>query len=1308
MKHHYYRLLLLSLLSFSSYSQVIQNQWTWIKGSKVANEKNAEFGLVGIEDSNNWPAGRSFASGIVDNNGDFLLFGGAGSSKNDLWKYNVSSNNWNYKKGTLNNGITGVSYSKGIGIEHYRNKPTNKLNAQVWKDNQGDMWVFGGGNSSTVYYNDLWKYNSSTNNWILYYEGTQNPNGSYGTKGISSANNIPPITQGAVTWTDLNGNLWMFGGETPNVNNSTSSSTNDFYNSLWKYDILTGNWTWMSGSSLIDQNGNYNLLGSESVLNMPGARANSGGWVDNLGNLWLFGGYGTSYHKFNDIWKYNPSTNLWTWVKGTSTSNENIVTTNTENINNMPLSISEKKGSYWKDNTDNFWYYDGSINNRMWMYNPITNSWTLKKESSSQDPIYSQLGVSNSTNTLGRRLGATTWTATNGDLYLFSGNHDSDNYREDLWKYTISTNQWTWVKGFNQSQTPTESYQRVKLIGLDDDEVNPGFMQDYCAKWTDSQGNLWVFGISGEGYDNSTEYNDLWKYDSSTNKWKWIKGLFDYPHYYSSYLTNGQLGVENFKNNPLYRTKAMSWIDTNDDLWLFGGDVSTGRKNDLWKFNKQTNMWVMINGSSTINGFGNYGQQGVASSTNIPGSRGDGVTWVDNQGDFWLFGGGGNDANGYGKLNDLWKYTISTNQWTWVKGPNIVNQTEVSAGIGVASPTNTPPSSSPFYLGLVSWKDNAGAFWLYIHGAMWKFDNNNWTKIKAYSLTNYGSIGVYSINNSPGYRPYASTWIDSNGNLLLFGGKYNSTFYQDLWKFDISVGQWVWIGGKIGDLFSSSSPVGNYGVQNEFFVSNLPGARQRSISWKDNNNNLFLYGGEGYDENNQGKLSDIWMSNRNFNVINGNIKLNTNNNNCSNSTVNVVSAKLTLQSNSGSKIVYTNSQGNYNEIVNDNIVTVTPTLDYFSFNPINQTANFTGYGSTQNLNFCASSTGVFNDLEITIIPINQAFAGEIIKYKIIYKNKGTASLNGNVSFSFNDNIIDYVTSSLIPNSQNVGNLNWNFNNIVPFESRSIYLTFNLNSPTDTPSVNSGDIINMNATVNSNATDQTINDNSFSLTQTVVNSMDPNDKTCLEGNIVGMDKVGEFVNYLIRFENTGTAKASHIVLKDYIDESKFDISSLTPVDASHNYKLSISDSNKVEIIFENINLSYPPSTSRYGYIAFKIKTKSNLVVGDIFSNTAEIYFDYNFPIITNNFDTTIQVLDVNEIEFKSSFIIYPNPVENILNIQNLTQQKIDKILITDLSGKIILSQNDIINEVNIQLLNQGVYILQLLSEGKSYYYKVIKK
>jgi len=91
-----------------------------------------------------------------------------------------------------------------------------------------------------------------------------------------------------------------------------------------------------------------------------------------------------------------------------------------------------------------------------------------------------------------------------------------------------------------------------------------------------------------------------------------------------------------------------------------------------------------------VNTNGVYGTQGTPAPANAPGSRQHGVLWVDPAGNVWLFGGFGLDSAGTGGpagaiLNDLWEFNTTTNQWTWVSGSNLANQ---SGTYGAQATTN--------------------------------------------------------------------------------------------------------------------------------------------------------------------------------------------------------------------------------------------------------------------------------------------------------------------------------------------------------------------------------------------------------------------------------------------------------------------------------------------------------------------------------------------------------------------------------------------------------------------------------------------
>lgn len=326
-------------------------------------------------------------------------------------------------------------------------------------------------------------------------------------------------------------------------------------------------------------------------------------------------------------------------------------------------------------------------------------------------------------------------------------------------------------------------------------------------------------------------------------------------------------------NMPGARWCSLSWVDASDNLWLFGGygknASSEGHLNDLWKFDG-TN-WTFINGSSAINHTGVYGTLGIADPGNIPGGRWRGVTWIDAEGNLWLFGGGGYDNYGnVGYLSDLWKFDGT--HWTWIKGPNRRDQRGTGGTKGVPAPDNHPGGRESS----ISWIDSSGNLWLFggyglddVNGGsgwnflndLWKFDGTNWTWISGSNVGTqggvYGTPGIADPGNAPGGRNVSVSWIDENDNLWLFGGygydaNYDSGYLNDLWKFDGT--HWTWVSGS-----NTVNPSGVYGTRGMADASTVPGGRYRSHTWIDASGNLWLFGGNGYDgSGNVGYLNDFW------------------------------------------------------------------------------------------------------------------------------------------------------------------------------------------------------------------------------------------------------------------------------------------------------------------------------------------------------------------------------------------------------------------------------------------------------------------
>src|SRR5687768_15224660 len=85
--------------------------------------------------------------------------------------------------------------------------------------------------------------------------------------------------------------------------------------------------------------------------------------------------------------------------------------------------------------------------------------------------------------------------------------------------------------------------------------------------------------------------------------------------------------------------------------------------------------WTWMHGEDSPNQYGVYGTQGVSGPLNTPGGRSGAVSWKDLNGNVWLFGGNGfGSMVSNGLLGDLWKYDVTTREWTWVNGTGIANQ----------------------------------------------------------------------------------------------------------------------------------------------------------------------------------------------------------------------------------------------------------------------------------------------------------------------------------------------------------------------------------------------------------------------------------------------------------------------------------------------------------------------------------------------------------------------------------------------------------------------------------------------------------
>ncbi|MEO5673207.1 MAG: kelch repeat-containing protein, partial [Chitinophagales bacterium] len=414
---------------------------------------------------------------------------------------------------------------------------------------------------------------------------------------------------------------------------------------------------------------------------------------------------------------------------------------------------------------------------------------------------------------------------------------------------------WTWMKG----DTISGSTGIFGTITVADSLNTPPALYEPC-EWLDHQGKFWLFG----GLHGVNEYGALWTYDPLANMWTWMHGL-------SSLNPTGSYGTKGVpaaSNRPGSRFCASSWVDTSGNLWMYGGYGRTtnnivGGLSDLWKYDINTNLWTWMSGFNTLDVTAVFGTQGMADSANTPGGRLEtAATWVDDSNNLWLFGGI-LCCSASGDMNDIWKYNMSTSEWTWVKGSSAPNQLSVYGTKGVPAADNTPGGRRVYS----HWKTADNKFWIFggqqysndCYADLWRYDpeTNEWTWMSGSSAANFtGSYGNIckpdSLNEPPARMENRFYSTDSCFNFWMFGGTNTvlNEYYNDAWYYNTSVNEWKWISGS-----DSTGENGFYGTQGVPGIDNHPGARFGGVAWQGPDQTFWLFGGDGLDF---GQLNDLW------------------------------------------------------------------------------------------------------------------------------------------------------------------------------------------------------------------------------------------------------------------------------------------------------------------------------------------------------------------------------------------------------------------------------------------------------------------
>ena len=402
-------------------------------------------------------------------------------------------------------------------------------------------------------------------------------------------------------------------------------------------------------------------------------------------------------------------------------------------------------------------------------------------------------------------------------------------------------------------------------------------------------------------------------------------------------------------------------------------------------------------------------------------------------------------------------------------------------------------------------------------------------------------------------------------------------------------------------------------------------------------------------------------------------------------------------------------------------------IDYSSYNPISWTWDF-GDGTSSNLqnpvhtyaaagtyvvclttadssgcssNYCETISNVpVQDLQAYLYHQTTVTPGFPVWVYLEYYNAGTISMNGTVTYRYPAGTTVNATS-VVPTSHDVVNrlLTFTFSNLYPYSSDYIYVDLTASS-----SLTLGSMADDTLWVNPIAGDLTPADNVSTISDSVVGSWDPNDKAVSpkgEGAEGIVPMATNELSYRIRFQNTGTAAAVNVIVRDTLDNS-IDLTTVQETNASHDHVTQLVG-NVLTITFNNINL--PDSGSNYagsqGFIALHAKLKPSLTSGTRITNTAAIYFDFNAPVITNTVVTTLfdKTSGINSVQ-RFDFSLVPSPASSMVTLRGEFEAG-SMYEVTNQLGQVLMTGEVKANSTNLNIskLSGGIYLVKVISGSK---------
>jgi hypothetical protein len=386
----------------------------------------------------------------------------------------------------------------------------------------------------------------------------------FGNMGSAQAENTPSRRLHPAFWRTKDGALWLFGGRAQVCGEDEIGLPSDEFhsmNDLWRFDPITLLWTWMSGSSSTSaQEPNFGEMGVPSLENTPPPRQQAAFWTDDDGKLWLFGGTSDDGN-LNDLWRFDPGDNTWTWVGGSSTVNDAGNDGTFGEFSSKAQPSARVVRHSWKDTDGRFLLYGGGDGfHEMWRYDPSINQWAFIYQCDVGEARFTASGTTDPDNNPEDTSSSSVSSTADGDLFWY---HDGV-LEPDVWRFDIKLLQWEWIRrGDGSSQTT------YGTRGVASEDVTPGWWFKGSTV-NDSQGYLWLIGGAAVCHDECLSYSStdlMWRLTPETKNWVFVQGHSDW--WGESMPVRGELNVEAETNDPGAIEVDAIWVDEDDSFWMY-------------------------------------------------------------------------------------------------------------------------------------------------------------------------------------------------------------------------------------------------------------------------------------------------------------------------------------------------------------------------------------------------------------------------------------------------------------------------------------------------------------------------------------------------------------------------------------------------------------------------------------------------------------------------------------------------------------------------------------------------------------------